>query len=106
MNKKSAFINFDGTEGSGRTTVIQHDSENLKHENNNVLKRERGCVKTGEQIREVLLEVEYMDNRTEALLFDASRREHLVGKVIPALDNDHIVLCDRYIDSSLAYQGY
>ena len=47
-----------------------------------------------------------MDDRTEALLFAASRREHLVGKVIPALDNDHIVLCDRYIDSSLAYQGY
>lgn len=47
-----------------------------------------------------------MDIRTEAMLFAASRREHLVEKVMPALRNNHIVLCDRYIDSSLAYQGY
>ena len=102
----SAFITFEGPEGSGKTTVIQQVAEKLKHEYNIVLTREPGGVKTGEQIREVLLEGEDMDDRTEALLFAASRREHLVGKVIPALDNDHIVLCDRYIDSSLAYQGY
>ncbi|MEJ7260210.1 dTMP kinase, partial [Staphylococcus epidermidis] len=65
-----------------------------------------GGVKTGEQIREVLLEGDDMDDRTEALLFAASRREHLVGKVIPSLENGKLVLCDRYIDSSLAYQGY
>ena len=47
-----------------------------------------------------------MDIRTEAMLFAASRREHLVEKVVPALNDNKIVLCDRYIDSSLAYQGY
>jgi dTMP kinase len=52
------------------------------------------------------LDGDAMDERTEALLFAASRREHLVGKVMPALENGNIVLCDRYIDSSLAYQGY
>ena len=59
-----------------------------------------------EQIREILLEGEAVDDRTEALLFAASRREHLVEKVIPALNTGKVVLCDRYIDSSLAYQGY
>lgn len=102
----SAFITFEGPEGSGKTTVIQQVAEKLKYEYNIILMREPGGVKTGEQIREVLLEGEDMDDRTEALLFAASRREHLVGKVIPALNNGNVVLCDRYIDSSLAYQGY
>ncbi|KKI62769.1 dTMP kinase [Staphylococcus cohnii] len=102
----SAFITFEGPEGSGKTTVIQQVAEKLKYEYNIILTREPGGVKTGEQIREVLLEGEDMDDRTEALLFAASRREHLVGKVIPALNNGNVVLCDRYIDSSLAYQGY
>ncbi|CCI61228.1 dTMP kinase [Staphylococcus equorum subsp. equorum Mu2] len=102
----SAFITFEGPEGSGKTTVIQQVSERLETEYDVVLTREPGGVKTGEQIREVLLEGDDMDERTEALLFAASRREHLVGKVIPSLDEGKIVLCDRYIDSSLAYQGY
>ena len=102
----SAFITFEGPEGSGKTTVIQQVAEKLKNEYNIILTREPGGVKTGEQIREVLLEGDTMDDRTEALLFAASRREHLVGKVIPALNTGKVVLCDRYIDSSLAYQGY
>src|SRR5699024_168254 len=106
MNKMSAFITFEGPEGSGKTTVIQQVAEKLKNEYNIILTREPGGVKTGEQIREVLLEGDTMDDRTEALLFAASRREHLVGKVIPALNIGNVVLCDRYIDSSLAYQVY
>ena len=102
----TAFITFEGPEGSGKTTVIQQVAEKLKNEYNIILTREPGGVKTGEQIREVLLEGDTMDDRTEALLFAASRREHLVGKVIPALNTGKVVLCDRYIDSSLAYQGY
>ncbi|EJX16552.1 thymidylate kinase [Staphylococcus sp. OJ82] len=102
----SAFITFEGPEGSGKTTVIQQVAERLETEYDVVLTREPGGVKTGEQIREVLLEGDDMDERTEALLFAGSRREHLVGKVIPSLDEGKIVLCDRYIDSSLAYQGY
>ncbi|WP_436855952.1 dTMP kinase [Staphylococcus caeli] len=102
----SAFITFEGPEGSGKTTVIQQVAKKLEDQFNIVLTREPGGVKTGEQIREVLLEGDNMDDRTEALLFAASRREHLVGKVIPSLKQGKVVLCDRYIDSSLAYQGY
>lgn len=102
----SAFITFEGPEGSGKTTVIQQVAQKLESKYNVVLTREPGGVKTGEQIRELLLEGDGMDERTEALLFAASRREHLVGKVIPSLNEGKIVLCDRYIDSSLAYQGY
>lgn len=102
----SAFITFEGPEGSGKTTVIQQVAQKLENQYSVVLTREPGGVKTGEQIREVLLEGDDMDDRTEALLFAASRREHLVGKVIPSLENGKLVLCDRYIDSSLAYQGY
>jgi len=106
MNKMSAFITFEGPEGSGKTTVIQQVAQKLENQYSVVLTREPGGVKTGEQIREVLLEGDDMDDRTEVLLFAASRREHLVGKVIPSLENGKLVLCDRYIDSSLAYQGY
>ncbi|MEB7463503.1 dTMP kinase [Staphylococcus succinus] len=102
----SAFITFEGPEGSGKTTVIQQVAQKLESKYNVVMTREPGGVKTGEQIRELLLEGDGMDERTEALLFAASRREHLVGKVIPSLNEGKIVLCDRYIDSSLAYQGY
>lgn len=102
----STFITFEGPEGSGKTTVIQQVAQKLESEYNIVMTREPGGVKTGEQIRELLLEGDGMDERTEALLFAASRREHLVGKVIPSLNEGKIVLCDRYIDSSLAYQGY
>ncbi|MCG7340223.1 dTMP kinase [Staphylococcus sp. ACRSN] len=102
----SAFITFEGPEGSGKTTILQAVADKLQKRFDIVMTREPGGVKTGEQIRELLLDGEAMDERTEALLFAASRREHLVGKVIPALENGKIVLCDRYIDSSLAYQGY
>jgi dTMP kinase len=106
MNKMSAFITFEGPEGSGKTTVLQQVATKLQGEFETIVTREPGGVSTGEQIREILLEGGDMDERTEALLFAASRREHLVGKVIPALDQGKVVLCDRYIDSSLAYQGY
>lgn len=106
MNKMSAFITFEGPEGSGKTTIMQAVADKLQQDYKIVMTREPGGVKTGEKIRELLLDGDAMDERTEALLFAASRREHLVGKVIPALENGNIVLCDRYIDSSLAYQGY
>lgn len=102
----SAFITFEGPEGSGKTTVLQQVAAKLATTFDTVVTREPGGVTTGEQIREILLEGEDMDERTEALLFAASRREHLVGKVIPSLEQGKLVLCDRYIDSSLAYQGY
>ncbi|PTH25406.1 dTMP kinase [Staphylococcus auricularis] len=102
----SAFITFEGPEGSGKTTVMKRVAEQLSDTYDVVLTREPGGVPTGEKIREILLEGDAIDERTEALLFAASRREHLVGRVLPALEKGQVVLCDRYIDSSLAYQGY
>ena len=93
----AAFITFEGPEGSGKTTVLNQINKLLSENYNVISTREPGGVSTGEEIRNI---------RTEALLFAASRREHLVEKVIPALNNNKVVLCDRYIDSSLAYQGY
>ena len=102
----AAFITFEGPEGSGKTTVLNQINKLLSENYNVISTREPGGVSTGEGIRNILLEGENIDIRTEALLFAASRREHLVEKVIPALKNNKVVLCDRYIDSSLAYQGH
>lgn len=102
----AAFITFEGPEGSGKTTVLNQINKLLSENYNVISTREPGGVSTGEEIRNILLDGENIDVRTEALLFAASRREHLVEKVIPALKNNKVVLCDRYIDSSLAYQGY
>lgn len=101
-----AFITFEGPEGSGKTTVLNQINKLLSENYNVISTREPGGVSTGEEIRNILLDGENIDIRTEALLFAASRREHLVEKVIPALKNNKVVLCDRYIDSSLAYQGH
>ncbi|EOD8504192.1 TPA: dTMP kinase [Staphylococcus aureus] len=102
----SAFITFEGPEGSGKTTVINEVYYRLVKDYDVIMTREPGGVPTGEEIRKIVLEGNDMDIRTEAMLFAASRREHLVLKVIPALKEGKVVLCDRYIDSSLAYQGY
>ncbi|MGX0916651.1 dTMP kinase [Staphylococcus hominis] len=102
----AAFITFEGPEGSGKTTVLNQINKLLSENYNVISTREPGGVSTGEEIRNILLDGKNIDIRTEALLFAASRREHLVEKVIPALKNNKVVLCDRYIDSSLAYQGY
>nr|WFO03662.1 dTMP kinase [Staphylococcus aureus] len=99
----SAFITFEGPEGSGKTTVINEVYHRLVKDYDVIMTREPGGVPTGEEIRKIVLEGNDMDIRTEAMLFAASRREHLVLKVIPALKEGKVVLCDRYIDSSLAY---
>ena len=71
-------------------------------------RREPGGIKIAEKIREVILDRDHteMDCRTEALLYAAARRQHLVEKVKPAMDEGRIVLCDRFVDSSIVYQGY
>ena len=106
---KSMFITFEGNDGSGKSSVIEAIREELtKRGYDIVLTREPGGSKIAEKIREVILDVDNtgMDDRTEALLYAASRREHLQKTVIPALKEGKIVLCDRFIDSSLAYQGF
>ncbi|MCR8930226.1 dTMP kinase [Priestia megaterium] len=102
------FITFEGPEGAGKTTIIHMVQQKLIQESYNiVLTREPGGIRIAEQIREIILNPSNteMDARTEALLYAAARRQHLVEKVIPELNKGNIVLCDRFIDSSLAYQG-
>lgn len=106
---KGFFITFEGGEGSGKTTVIEKvESYYLEKGFNVVRTREPGGSKIAEDIRNVILDVDNvnMDPITEAMLYAASRRQHLVEKVTPYLEKGYIVLCDRFIDSSLAYQGY
>ena len=102
------FITFEGGEGAGKSTAIKRIVEKLTSEGYEiVLTREPGGTPIAEEIRNVILDKKNtaMDPRTEALLYAASRRQHLVEKVIPALREGKLVLCDRFIDSSLAYQG-
>ena len=106
---KGKFIVFEGGEGSGKSTMIEKTFKWLNDNNINCIKtREPGGIKISEKIREVILDNDNveMDSRTEALLYAAARRQHLVEKVIPALNDGIVVLCDRFIDSSLAYQGH
>jgi dTMP kinase len=99
------FITFEGPEGAGKSTIINMVASQF---NNTLLTREPGGIDIAEQIRRVILAKENtaMDPRTEALLYAAARRQHLVEKVMPALEAGKVVLCDRFVDSSLAYQGY
>lgn len=106
---KGLFITFEGTEGSGKTTVIEKVEQYYLEKGYKVIRtREPGGSKIAEDIRNVILDVNNtaMDSITEAMLYAASRRQHLVEKVTPYLEKGYIVLCDRFIDSSLAYQGY
>ena len=107
--KKGLFIVFEGGEGTGKTTAIDAIYNWIIENNFKCIKtREPGGIKISEQIRQVILNTENktMDARTEVLLYAAARRQHLIEKVIPALEEGSIVLCDRFIYSSLAYQGY
>lgn len=104
------FVTFEGTEGSGKTTVIKGISRRLEElgwQDNFLVTREPGGSRISEAIREVILNKAntQMDRKTEALLFAASRRQHLVEKILPGLNAGKLVLCDRFVDSSLAYQG-
>lgn len=103
------FISFEGGEGSGKTTIIKQLKIDLEKQGFKVLQtREPGGSEIAEEIRQIILNIANvkMDPRTEALLYAASRRQHLVEVILPALQNGNIVLCDRFVDSSLAYQGY
>lgn len=102
------FFTFEGGEGSGKSTIIKMLEERLTNDGYKVIStREPGGVKVAEEIREVILKKDNkMSSETEALLYAASRVEHLKVKVIPYLEDGYIVISDRYLDSSLAYQGY
>lgn len=107
--KRPLVISIEGGEGAGKSTVLKGISDYFEKRNMDFLvTREPGGVRISELIRHIILEKTYteMDPRTEALLFAAARRQHLVEKVLPALDRGKIVIFDRFVDSSLVYQGY
>ena len=104
----SMFISFEGTEGVGKTTLIRKLFDHFQQQGKDVvLTREPGGTPLAEQIRSLLLSVnhdEKMSNDTELLLMYAARAQHLQAVILPALAEGKIVLCDRFIDSSFAYQ--
>ena len=107
--KQAKFLVMEGCDGSGKTTVAQAVYKRLKEEGVDIIyTREPGGIDISEQIRAVILDPKNtaMNNRTEALLYAAGRRQHLVEKILPAMEKGQWVLCDRFVFSSLAYQGY
>lgn len=105
------FITFEGGEGTGKTTLITRIKDYLESKQKNVLlTREPGGAGSSmaEQIRTLVLDPKYSEVNpyTEALLYAASRAQHLQEIIIPAIKDKKVVLCDRYIDSSIAYQAY
>lgn len=107
--KKANFITFEGPEGAGKTTAIQAVLPFLEELTSKVVvtTREPGGNPLAEAVRDLLKEQQEpaIDARTEVLLLAASRREHVVQTILPALNNGVVVVSDRYLDSSLAYQG-
>lgn len=103
------FITFEGIEGCGKTTQINLLKAYLLKRNYNVqLTREPGGTRIGDQIRKILLSDKNnaISDKTELLLYEACRAQHIKEVILPALKEDKIVLCDRFADSTLAYQGY
>jgi dTMP kinase len=106
---KGFFLTTEGCEGAGKSSIVMMLESHLSALGYEVItSREPGGIEIAEQIRAVILDTHntMMDGRTEALLYAAARRQHLVEKIIPALQAGKVFICDRFIDSSLAYQGY
>lgn len=107
--KMGRLISFEGPDGAGKSSVLQALVPELERAGYEVVTtREPGGVAIAEQIRQVILHPEHtaMDDKTELLLYIAARRQHLMEKVLPALEAGKLVLVDRFIDSSVAYQGF
>ena len=105
---KGMFISVEGSDGSGKTTQIKLLKEYLENRGYKIITtREPGGTSISEKIREVILDNgnREMDSKTEALLYAASRAQHVAQIIKPALEQGKIVICDRFVDSSLIYQG-
>lgn len=105
---KGIFIALEGPDGSGKSTIIKHITKYLEEKNIDVLvTREPGGTKIGESIRKILLDSKNknMTPETEALLLAAARGQHMYQKILPAVKSGKVVICERFILSSLAYQG-
>ncbi|ANY76575.1 dTMP kinase [Paenibacillus ihbetae] len=108
-NRRPLFITLEGGDGSGKTTMLGRLAAYMQGRSiPYMITREPGGIEIAEKIRSIILDPQHtsMDARTEALLYAAARRQHLVEKVEPALSEGLTVLCDRFVDSSLVYQGY
>ena len=106
---KGKFIVLEGIDGSGKTTQLKLLGDKLTDRGLPVLyTREPGGTRIGEKIREILLNPEYSElvPRAEAFLYAAARAQHVAQVILPSLAEGKIVLCDRFLDSSLAYQGF
>lgn len=106
--RQGLFITFEGPDGSGKSTQIAKLKNRLESLNiETILTREPGGTPISEHIRELILDVENseMDSLTEALLYAAARSQHVVQVILPALKSGKTVICDRFMDSSIAYQG-
>lgn len=106
---RGVFITFEGGECSGKTTIIKEVCQELEKRGIKYIStREPGGIDIAEQIRNIILDIKNtkMTEETEALLYAASRMQHLKERVIPAIEDGYVVICDRFLDSSLAYQGY
>jgi dTMP kinase len=101
------FITFEGGEGSGKTTIIERVATYFKNKYQIIISREPGGSFIAESIRDLVLDPKHlgMSYQAEALLYAASRAQHLEDVLIPAMETHDLILCDRYIDSSFAYQG-
>ncbi len=114
FKKKPFFIVFEGVEGCGKSFQSKRLFNNLKKNKiNSILTREPGGTKSSELIRNLILKDYFgsdtkdkFDKYTDTLLYLAARNEHVINKIKPALDKKKIVICDRFIDSTLAYQVY
>lgn len=107
--KQGYFITFEGGDGSGKSTQIKKLKAYLESRGFDVLlTREPGGTRIGEKIRSIILDPENgeMSAMAEAMLYAASRAQHVSEVIGPAIDAGKIVICDRFIDSSIAYQGY
>ncbi|QZX49143.1 dTMP kinase [Mycoplasma sp. E35C] len=107
MKNKGVFIVIEGVDGSGKSSFLKRMMQEHPLINNQevVYSREPGGCDASEPIRELIMKLSDTDPLTEALLFTASRNEHIKKKILPALDADKIVICDRFVTSSWIYQG-
>jgi dTMP kinase len=100
------FVSFEGLDGSGKTTQVALLAERLRLDGRHVVAtREPGGTELGEQIRSLVLHGGHVAPWAEAALYAASRAQHVEEVIRPALERGAVVLCDRYVDSSVAYQG-